>query len=190
MSQITISDEIVTTKMPTASEISQTDFAFATFLQFRNNLVPIMSQIILHFQRRSSNPYSHVRALDSQIDAFLASLPACLAAHDEGRLDRALDGSMPRLPFYRHLLVSEVLYNRILLHRPYFLQLGEDSARRKVRGTEGEFVNSRQICIEAARMDLRTRKQSMREMSKPERVREGPAELGSSKQIADFDAIA
>lgn len=166
---VTIHDEIVTTEMPSAAQISQTDVGLATFLQFRNNFVPIMSDIITHFQRRFSNAYAHVRALDNRIGAFLESLPACLAAHDEGRLDRELDRAMPRLPFYRHLVVSEVLYNRILLHRPYFLQLGEDKTQRKLQGTEDEFVHSRRICIEAARMDLRTRKQSMRELSKPER---------------------
>lgn len=87
---------------------------------------------------------------DNLIQAFLNSHPAHLAPHNESRLNRALNLSMPRLQFYRPLIVSEMLYNRMLLHRPYYPQLGEERAERQMQGTEEELVSSRQICIEAA----------------------------------------
>lgn len=46
---MTILNEIVTIKMLTAVKISLTNTALATIIQYCNNLVPILSQIILHF---------------------------------------------------------------------------------------------------------------------------------------------
>lgn len=103
-----------------------------------------MGRVVHHFQTvKSPSHYSDVLALDDELLKFMQNLPPHYAVDP----DTSLDQSHPWIPVHRFLLVTEILFVRITLHRPYLLRrLGCDRYQR-----------SRDACFESAMQDYRMR---------------------------------
>ncbi|KZT12462.1 uncharacterized protein LAESUDRAFT_688987 [Laetiporus sulphureus 93-53] len=117
----------------------------STFMILRHTLAGIMGRMSHHFQQvRSASHYSDVLALDDELLKFMRSLPSYYAVDP----DISLDQSHPYIPVHRFLLVTEILFVRISLHRPYLLRrLGSD-----------RYLRSRKACFESALTDYRIRR--------------------------------
>lgn len=102
-----------------------------TFAILRHKLAGIIGRIVHHFQQvRQHSHYSDVLAIDEDILRFLDNLPP----HFSMNFDTSLDDSLPYLPAHRFLLLTEVFFIRISLHRPYLLRrLGSDRYSRSQR---------------------------------------------------------
>ena len=102
-----------------------------TFAILRHRLAGIIGRIVHHFQQvRQHSHYSDVLAMDDDILRFLDNLPP----HFSMNFDTSLDDSLPYLPAHRFLLLTEVFFIRISLHRPYLLRhLGSDRYNRSRR---------------------------------------------------------
>jgi len=116
-----------------------------TFAILRHKLAGIIGRIVHHFQQvRQHSHYSDVMAMDDDILRFLDTLPP----HFSLNFDSSLDDSLPYLPAHRFLLLTEVFFIRISLHRPYLLRrLGSD-----------RYSRSRRACFVSAIRDFEVRK--------------------------------
>ena len=120
-----------------------------TFVILRHQLAEIIGRIVHHFQQvKERSHYSEVIALDDELLRFMENLPP----HYSLQPDRSLDESSPYIPIHRFLLITEILFIRISLHRPYLL--------RRVRSDR--FSRSRKACFESAIKDFQVR-ESFRE---------------------------
>ncbi|KAI0081762.1 hypothetical protein K474DRAFT_1587184 [Panus rudis PR-1116 ss-1] len=118
-----------------------------TYIVLRHALAAIMGRIVHHFQRVNTHShYSDVLALDDELLRFVQSLPP----HYSMDPDRSLDQTFPYIPAHRFLLVTEVLYVRCTLHRPYLLR----------RLDTDRYLRSRNACFECALTDFRIRRES------------------------------
>lgn len=114
-----------------------------TFTILRHQLAKIMGHIAHHFQLvRHHSHYSEVLALDEELQRFINKLPPHYAVEP----DTSLDSQFPYVPVHRFLIVTEVFFIRISLHRPYVLRKHE------------RFNASRRASFEAARKDFEARK--------------------------------
>jgi hypothetical protein len=95
-----------------------------TFVILRHTLAGIIGRMVHHFQQvRTPSHYSDVLALDEELLTFTENLPSYFALLP----DTSLDNKLPFIPVHRYLLVTEILFVRIILHRPYILRkLGSD----------------------------------------------------------------
>ena len=94
--------------------------------------------------RSSSRHYAEVLALDDELSKFIQSLPPFYSLDP----DTSLDETHYYIPAHRYLLVTEILFVRVTLHRPYLLRrLGSD-----------KYLRSRNICFECAMQDFRIRR--------------------------------
>lgn len=115
-----------------------------TFVILRHQLATIIGRMVHHFQKvRSTSHYSEVAALDDELLKFIKNLPPHFALEP----DRSLDDSMPYIPVHRFLLITESLFVRTSLHRPYIL--------RKL--TSDRYARSRVACFESAIKDFEVR---------------------------------
>jgi hypothetical protein len=116
-----------------------------TFAILRHKLAGIIGRIVHHFQQvRQHSHYSDVLAVDDDILRFLDNLPP----HFSMNFDSSLDDSLPYLPAHRFLLLTEVFFIRISLHRPYLLRhLGSD-----------RYSRSRRACFVSAIRDFEIRR--------------------------------
>ena len=116
-----------------------------TFAILRHKLAGIIGRIVHHFQQvRQHSHYSDVLAMDDDILRFLDNLPP----HFSMSFDSSLDDSLPYLPAHRFLLLTEVFFIRISLHRPYLLRhLGSD-----------RYSRSRRACFVSAIRDFEIRR--------------------------------
>ncbi|KAI9508928.1 hypothetical protein F5148DRAFT_997334 [Russula earlei] len=116
-----------------------------TFAILRHRLAGIIGRIVHHFQQvRQHSHYSDVLAIDDDILRFLDNLPPHFSLH----FDASLDDSHPYLPAHRFLLLTEVFFIRISLHRPYLLRrLGSD-----------RYSRSRRACFISAIRDFEIRR--------------------------------
>ena len=116
-----------------------------TFAILRHKLAGIIGRIVHHFQQvRQHSHYSDVLAMDDDILRFLDNLPP----HFSMSFDSSLDDSLPYLPAHRFLLLTEVFFIRISLHRPYLLRhLGSD-----------RYSRSRRACFVSAVRDFEIRR--------------------------------
>ncbi|KAH9938163.1 uncharacterized protein B0H18DRAFT_949598 [Fomitopsis serialis] len=117
----------------------------STFMILRHHLAGIMGRMSHHFQQvRTAHHYSDVLALDDELLKFMQTLPPHYAIEP----DTSLDQSHPYIPIHRFLLVTEILFVRITLNRPYLLRrLGSD-----------RYLRSRKACFESALTDYRIRR--------------------------------
>lgn len=116
-----------------------------TFAILRHKLAGIIGRIVHHFQQvRQHSHYSDVLAIDDDILRFLDTLPPqfCL------NYDTSLDDTLPYLPAHRYLLLTEVFFIRISLHRPYLLR----------RLDSDRYSRSRRACFVSAMKDFEIRK--------------------------------
>jgi hypothetical protein len=104
-----------------------------TFAILRHKLAGIIGRIVHHFQQvRQHSHYSDVLAIDDDILRFLDNLPP----HFSMNFDTSFDDSHPYLPAHRFLLLTEVFFIRMSLHRPYLLRrLGSDRYSRSRRAS-------------------------------------------------------
>ncbi|KAI0053555.1 hypothetical protein FA95DRAFT_1552041 [Auriscalpium vulgare] len=116
-----------------------------TYVILRHTLAGIIGRIVHHFQQvRQQSHYSEVLSIDDDLLKFVHNLPP----HFSMKPDESLDDESPYIPAHRYLLITEVLFVRISLHRPYLLRrLGSD-----------RFLRSRRACFESATKDFEIRK--------------------------------
>ncbi|KAI0268275.1 fungal-specific transcription factor domain-containing protein [Gloeopeniophorella convolvens] len=116
-----------------------------TFAILRHKLAGIIGRIVHHFQQvRQHSHYSDVLTIDDDILKFLDNLPPHFALN----YDASLDDTHQYLPAHRFLLLTEVFFIRISLHRPYLLRrLGSD-----------RYSRSRRACFESAVKDFEIRR--------------------------------
>ncbi|GLB33863.1 putative fungal specific transcription factor [Lyophyllum shimeji] len=124
-----------------------------TFVILRHQLAKIIGRIVHHFQLiREKSSYSEVVALDDELLKFVTRLPPHFALHP----DKSLDEKSKYIPIHRFLLITEILFVRISLHRPYILRrLGTD-----------RYARSRAACFESAIKDFEVRQAFKEVMAK------------------------
>lgn len=111
-----------------------------TFVILRHQLASIIGRIVHHFQQvRERSHYSEVVALDDELLKFITNLPP----HYGLVPDTSLDEGHPFVPVHRFLLLTEILFVRISLHRPYLLK----------RLKSERYARSRVACFESAIKD-------------------------------------
>lgn len=117
-----------------------------TFFIIRHQLAVIMGHISDFFQSvNSSRHYSDVIDLDDELLNWKQNLPPFYSLDP----DTTLDHSHPYIPMQRFLLVTEFLFVRISLHRPYLL--------RKL--DSNKYSRSRDACFESALKDHQIRQE-------------------------------
>ncbi|KAF4602025.1 hypothetical protein EYR40_005226 [Pleurotus pulmonarius] len=120
-----------------------------TFVILRHQLASIIGRMVHHFQQvRHPSHYHEVITLDGELTNFIENLPL----HFSFKPDKSLDSSMKFIPVHRFLLITEILFVRISLHRPYLL--------RRLRSER--YSPSRTACFESAIKDFQVR-QAFRE---------------------------
>ncbi|KAJ7591047.1 hypothetical protein C8J56DRAFT_934541 [Mycena floridula] len=125
-----------------------------TFVILRHHLATIIGRIVHHFQKvRTATHYSEVTALDDELLKFIMHLPPHYALEP----DRSLDESFSFIPVHRFLLITEILFVRTSLHRPYIL--------RKLNSDR--YSRSRAACFESAIKDFEVR-QAFRQAARKE----------------------
>ncbi|KAJ3857761.1 fungal-specific transcription factor domain-containing protein [Lentinula lateritia] len=125
-----------------------------TCIILRHQLATITGRIVHHFQKvRTPSHYSEVCALDDDILRYVSNLPP----HYSLNPDISLDEEKPYIPIHRFLLITEVLFVRTSLHRPYILR----------RLSSDRYARSRAACFESAVKDYQVR-QAFRETAAEE----------------------
>lgn len=115
-----------------------------TFVILRHALASIMGRMVHHFQQvRHRSQYSDVLELDKDLMRFVGALPP----HYSMEPDTSLDHTLTYLPVHRCLLITEILFVRISLHRPYLLR----------RLNSDRYLHSRKACFASALQDFRVR---------------------------------
>lgn len=105
-----------------------------TFVLLRHDLAKIMGGIVHHFQQvQRPSHYSEVLKLNDELTAFMEKLPS----HFSCQPDKSLDDKLPFLVTHRFLLLTEVMFVKITLHRPYMLR-------------SDRYIQSRNACFDAA----------------------------------------
>lgn len=123
-----------------------------TFLVLRHSLATIIGHIVHHFQRvRSHSHYNDVVMLDEELLRFMKNLPRHYAVDDA---DMSLDETHPYIPVHRFIIITEVFFVRISLHRPYLLR----------RLSSDRYDLSRRACFESAKQEYRIRQHFKRTM--------------------------
>ncbi|CAG8743923.1 11289_t:CDS:1, partial [Acaulospora colombiana] len=116
-----------------------------TFLVLRHSLATIIGHIVHHFQRvRSHAHYDDVVRLDEELQRFMNKLPPHYAVENT---DTSLDLTHPYIPVHRFIIITEVFFVRISLHRPYLLR----------RLTSEKYGLSRRACFESAKQEYKIR---------------------------------
>ncbi|KAL1761125.1 hypothetical protein FB107DRAFT_255374, partial [Schizophyllum commune] len=145
-----------------------------TFIILRHYLASIIGQIVSHFQRVHPPPtYGEVVQLDDQLVRFITNLPPHFALDP----DRSLDETHAYIPIHRFLLITEILFVRTSLHRPYLLR----------RLKSDRYDRSRQACFESAIRDFAVRK-AFRE-SVPQEARDALSNAYREFQTAMISGI-
>lgn len=115
-----------------------------TFVILRHKIASIIGRMVHHFQQvRSPSHYSDVINLDDELLNFINNLPP----HFSLEPDTSLDSSMKFIPVHRYLLITEILFIRVSLHRPYLL--------RKL--SSDRYSRSRSASFESAIRDFKVR---------------------------------
>ncbi|EGO27539.1 hypothetical protein SERLADRAFT_435313 [Serpula lacrymans var. lacrymans S7.9] len=145
-----------------------------TFVILRHNLATVIGRMVHHFQQvRTPSHYSDVLSLDDDLLKFVGALPPHFAFEP----DTSLDDSLKFLPIHRFLLITEILFVRISLHRPYLLR----------RLSSDRYLRSRTACFESAMKDFEVR-QSFRE-SMPKETRDSLSNAYREFQTAMISGI-
>jgi len=126
-----------------------------TFVILRHQLAEIIGRMVHHFQQvREKSHYSEVLSLDDDLLKFIDNLPP----HYAFSPDSSLDHTHSYIPVHRFLLITEILFVRISLHRPYMLR----------RLNSDRYARSRTACFQSAITDFEIR-QAFRETMPKER---------------------
>ncbi|KAF9055342.1 hypothetical protein BDZ89DRAFT_1153117 [Hymenopellis radicata] len=144
-----------------------------TFVILRHQLAMTIGRMVHHFQQVRAAHYSDVLSLEDELLAFIRGLPP----HFSLEPDRSLDDIYPYIRIHRFLLVTEIMFVRTSLHRPYILQrLGSD-----------RYARSRAACFESAILDFQVR-QVFRE-SVPKETRDSLSNAYREFQTAMISGI-
>ena len=104
-----------------------------TFVLLRHALAKIIGGIVHHFQQvQRPSHYSEVLKLDDELTTFWENLPP----HFSYQPDKSLDDKLPFLVTHRFLLLTEAMFVKITLHRPYLLR-------------SDRYIQSRNACFDA-----------------------------------------
>lgn len=124
-----------------------------TYIVLRHTLSGIMGRMVHHFQKvNSPRHYAEVCAIDDELLKFIQSLPPFYSLDP----DTSLDETYHYIAAHRFLLVTEILFVRITLHRPYLLRrLGSD-----------RYLRSRNACFECAMKDFSLRRRFLESTAK------------------------
>ncbi|EJU06051.1 hypothetical protein DACRYDRAFT_45478, partial [Dacryopinax primogenitus] len=134
--------------MPSSEPLSKP--TLMTFQILRHSLAIIIGHIVHHFQNlRGHSHYSDVVHLDQELENFIQTLPP----HYSLDPDTSLDHIYHFVPVHRFLIITEVFFVRMSLHRPYLL-------RRSDR-----YNLSRSASFKSARLDFRVRQLFKRSVS-------------------------
>ncbi|KAH9482704.1 putative transcriptional regulatory protein C1F7.11c [Psilocybe cubensis] len=145
-----------------------------TFVILRHQLAEIIGRMVHHFQQvRDKSHYTEVVALDDELLKFINNLPS----HYSLQPDTSLDHIHNYIPVHRFLLVTEILFVRISLHRPYMLR----------RLNSDRYARSRNACFESAITDFKVR-QAFRE-SVPKETRDSLSNAYREFQTAMISGI-
>ena len=145
-----------------------------TFVILRHQLAEIIGGIVHHFQQvRGKSHYSEVVALDDELLKFINTLPP----HFSLQCDTTLDQSQTCIPVHRFILITEILFVRISLHRPYLL----------TRLNSDRYARSRNACFESAIKDFEVR-QAFRE-TMPKETRDSLSNAYREFQTAMISGI-
>jgi hypothetical protein len=145
-----------------------------TFVILRHQLAAIIGRMVHHFQQvRTTSHYSEVLALDDEVLKFVTNLPP----HFSLEPDMSLDETSKFIPVHRFLLITEILFVRISLHRPYLLR----------RLSSDRYSRSRAACFESAIKDFQVR-QTFRE-SMPKETRDSLSNAYREFQTAMISGI-
>lgn len=118
----------------------------------RHSLATIIGHIVHHFQQiRSHTHYNDVINLEDEIQRFVKNLPPHYAVEDP---DTSLDETLPFIPVHRFIIVTEVFFVRISLHRPYLLR----------RLSSDRYLVSRRACFESAKQEYKIRQRFKKTM--------------------------
>jgi hypothetical protein len=93
--------------------------------------------------------YQDLLTIDRTLDAYMASLPAHFSL-DPTKTNDALERRYPRLKVYRQIVIAQVSFVRITMHRPFML--------KALRKKKHPYRYSWQRCVDTAVQDLRARK--------------------------------
>ena len=105
-----------------------------TLVILRHGLAKIIGGMVHHFQQvQKPTHYSEVLKLDGELNTFWEKLPP----HFSYQPDKSLDEKLPFLVTHRFLLLTEVMFVKIMLHRPYMLR-------------SDRYIQSRNACFDAA----------------------------------------
>lgn len=116
-----------------------------TFVILRHQLATVIGRMVHHFQKvRTPSHYSDVLALDEELMKFINNLPPHFAFDP----DTSLDETKKFIPVHRFLLMTETLFVRVSLHRPYLLR----------RLNCDRYLRSRKACFESAVKDFHVRR--------------------------------
>ncbi|KAL4081906.1 fungal-specific transcription factor domain-containing protein [Scleroderma yunnanense] len=116
-----------------------------TFVVLRHQLASIIGRMVHHFQKvRTPSHYADVLALDEELTKFMQNLPPHFALEP----DTSLDETKKFIPIHRFLLITETLFVRISLHRPYLLR----------RLSCDRYQRSRKACFDSAMKDFQVRR--------------------------------
>ncbi|KAF8165296.1 fungal-specific transcription factor domain-containing protein [Crassisporium funariophilum] len=127
-----------------------------TFVILRHQLAEIIGRMVHHFQQvREKSHYSEVISLDDELLKFINKLPP----HFSIQPDTSLDETHSFIPVHRFLLITEILFVRISLHRPYILR----------RLSSDRYARSRNACFESAIKDFGVRQKFRELMAKETR---------------------
>jgi len=145
-----------------------------TFVILRHGLAAIIGRMVHHFQQvRTPNHYSEVIALDDELMAFVNNLPPYFSLTP----DTSLDETSKYIRVHRFLLITEIWFIRISLHRPYLLR----------RLHSDRYYRSRTACFESAIKDFSIR-QAFRE-AMPRDARESLSNAYREFQTAMISGI-
>jgi len=115
-----------------------------SFIILRHSLSVIMGSIVHHFQQvQRQSSYSEVGKLNDELLHFMHNLPPHFAMEP----DTSLDQTHSYIPAHRFLILTEILFVRITLHRPYLLR----------RLDSDRYLLSRKACFESALKDFEVR---------------------------------
>ncbi|KIM46134.1 hypothetical protein M413DRAFT_441197 [Hebeloma cylindrosporum] len=127
-----------------------------TFVILRHQLAEIIGRMVHHFQQvREKSHYSEVLSLDDDLLKFIDNLPP----HYAFSPDSSLDHTHSYIPVHRFLLITEILFVRISLHRPYMLR----------RLNSDRYARSRAACFQSAITDFEIRRAFRETMPKERR---------------------
>lgn len=145
-----------------------------TFVILRHSLANIIGRMVHHFQQvKTPSHYSEVLALDDDLMRFVNNLPP----HYSFDPDTSLDASQQFVPVHRFLLITEVLFIRISLHRPYILR----------RLPSDRYLRSRIACFESAIKDSQVRRAFRENM--PKEVQDSSSNAYRNFQTAMISGI-